>query len=122
MEADIVITIALVSGAVLIINQFVRLIRNASLQRTIRDAIVKDSPAVSELIARMDETGSKSTLGDERAGLVLIALSAALALFGWIAASPDDVPQVVGLALFPGFVGIALFGWALWVRRRGEAR
>ena len=122
MAADIIITIALVAGAVLIINQFVRLVRNASLQRTIRDAIVKDSPALSDLITRMDETGTKGTLADERAGLVLIALAAALAIYGAIAAPADDVTNVVGLAMFPGFVGAALFGWALWVRRRGEAR
>lgn len=122
MEADILITISLVTGAVLIINQIARLIRNFSLQRTVRDAIIKDSPGLSELIERMDEGRGRTTLGDERAGLVLIALAAALAIYGAIAAPADDVTNVVGLAMFPGFVGIALFGWALWVRRRGEPR
>ena len=122
MEADILITISLVTGAVLIINQIARLIRNASLQRTVREAIVRDSSAAADLIARIDEGAPRATLGDERAGLVLIALAAALALYGFIAAPADDLANVVGLAVFPGFVGIALFGWALWVRRRGEAR
>ena len=122
MEADILITIALVTGAVLIFTQTTRLIRNASLQRSIREAINHDSAALPDLIARIDGTTSRGTSNDERAGLVLIALALALALFGIIAAAPDDLRNVIGLSLFPGFVGIALLGRAIWVRKHGEGR
>ena len=122
MEADIIITIAMVTGAVLIVNQIMRLLRNRAMHRTIRDAIGRDSAALPELVARIDESPSSPNGNDERAGLVLIALALALAIYAAIAASPGDVAEMGGLALFPGFVGAALLGRSIWVRRRGEVR
>ena len=123
MAADILIAIALVTGAVLIVNQLARMYRNATLQRSIREAIQRDSAALPDLVARIDESGPTGTAGDERAGLVLIALGAALALFAVIAAPDEEgLRNMAGLALFPTFVGIVLLGRALWVRKHGEGR
>ena len=45
---------------------------------------------------------------DDRMALVLIALALALFLFGALQGDPDDLRNMGGAALFPGFVGIAL--------------
>ena len=120
MAADILITIALVTGAVLIFAHLTRLARNAALQRTIRRAIDRDSPNLPDLVAHIGEE-PKGTEAEEKAGLVLMALAVALALYAFIAApNAEELRNMGGLAVFPGLVGAVLFGRALWTRRRGE--
>ena len=122
MWQDIMIFAVLTTGAVLIMNQIGRLVRNRSIQRTIREAISRDSNALPELIARIDDAAPAGDAGgDDRIGLILIALAIALALYAVIAADPKDVRQMAGMALFPGLVGAVLFGRSVWIRRRGEA-
>lgn len=121
MEADIAISIALVTGAVLIVNQLARLIRGRQMHKTVREALARDSGAVPALIAKIDEAApSASGSADERAGLVLLALAVALALYAVIAMPADDIRQLAGLALFPGLVGAVLLGRSIVARRRGE--
>ena len=123
MWQDIMIFTVLTTGAVLIMNQIGRLVCNRSIQKTIREAISRDSNALPELFARIDDAApAGDTGGDERIGLILIALAAALALYAVIAGDPKDVRQMAGMALFPGLVGAVLFGRKIWIRRRGEAR
>ena len=47
---------------------------------------------------------------DDRSGLVLLALAAAIVGFGAIQGDADDLRNMAGVALFPGFVGTALLG------------
>jgi hypothetical protein len=120
---DTLIFAVLTTGAVLIINQVSRLVRNRSMHKTIREAISRDSAAVPDLVTKIDE-GSPAAAGrgDDRIGLILIALAAALALYSVIVGDAEDIRQMSGLALFPGLVGAVLLGRAVWLKRRGEAR
>lgn len=117
MEADILITVALATGVVLIINQLSRLRRAAILHKTIRDAIHVDSGAVPSLIERIDEKQDGG--GDDRIGLILLALAAALIGFGLIEGDPDDIKRMTSIALFPGFVGAVLLARAWYLKRAG---
>jgi hypothetical protein len=120
---DTLIFAVLTTGAVLIINQVARLVRNQSMQKTIREAISRDSGAVADLIARIDEASPAAKgHGDDRIGLILIALAAALALYSVIVGDPEDIRQMGGMALFPGLVGAVLLGREVWLKRRGAAR
>ncbi len=123
MGEDTLIFAVLTTGAVLIINQVSRLVRNRSMHKTIREAISRDSAAVPDLVTKIDE-GSPAAAGrgDDRIGLILIALAAALALYSLIVGDAEDIRQMSGLALFPGLVGAVLLGRAVWLKRRGEAR
>ncbi len=123
MGEDTLIFAVLTTGAVLIINQVSRLVRNRSMHKTIREAISRDSAAVPDLVTKIDE-GSPAAAGrgDDRIGLILIALAAALALYSVIVGDAEDIRQMSGLALFPGLVGAVLLGRAVWLKRRGEAR
>ena len=116
MEADIVITIALVTGTVLIIAHLGRILRTYALQRTIREAIRVDSAATPVLLDRIDDLKGNGP-GDDRIAAVLLALGAAVVAYGLIAAAPDDVAQLTGMGLFPIFVGAALL-LRLWIVRR----
>jgi uncharacterized integral membrane protein len=116
MQADIVISIALVAGAVLIIAQLTRVLRTHAMHKTIREAISRDSELTPELIARIgDEKQPGST--DDRTGLVLIALAVAILVFGMITGDSDDFRNLAGVSVFPLFVGAALLGRHIYNRR-----
>jgi hypothetical protein len=115
MTFDVLIFAILTTGAVLIVGQVARLLRMAMLHRTIRKAIDRDSAAVPDLLAGIEEKPAPNT--DDRTGLVLIALAAAVFLFGVIQGDAEDIRNMGGIALFPAFVGAALLGRFLYIRR-----
>ncbi len=120
MEADIIIGIAIATAIVLIVNQFGRIIRSFSLHRTVREALSRDSNLTPELLAKIEEQQQPAGGGDDRTGLVLLALGLAVLSFGLIEGDPDDIRRMAGIAMFPIFVGAALFG-RHWYRRRSGA-
>ena len=117
MGEDVLVFAVLTTGAVLIISHAGRLLRGMIMHRTIREAISRDSAAVPDLLKGIEEAPS-ATSNDDRSGLVLIALAAALFLFAVIQGDPDDLRNIGGAALFPLFVGMALLARFHWARRR----
>ena len=91
---------------------FLRLIDAWLLHRTLRDAIKADSAHAGTLVDRV----GRSDLGlpragagsDDRTGLVLLALGAALAGFSLIVNDVQWLRYGLGAALFPALVGAAL--------------
>lgn len=120
MEADIIITITIAAGIVLVIGHFARILQSYALQRTIREAIKIDSAATPVLLERIGDFRNKGP-GDDRIAVVLLALGAALAGFGILAADADKAMKMAGVALFPTFLGLALL-LRLWVIRRQGRR
>lgn len=118
MEADIIIGIAIATAAVLIVNQLGRVLRALMLHRTIRKGMIHGSAITPELLEKIEEQKPASG-GDDRTGLVLMALAAAIIGFGALAAATDDLRDVIGISLFPMFVGAVLFGRHWYNRRRG---
>lgn len=118
MEADIAITIALVTGVVLIINQLSAIFRAVMIQRTVREALKKDSPLATQLLDKISEERPASG-GDDRTGLVLIALALAVVGFGALNGDAAEMRRLAGIALFPLFVGVALVS-RHFLRRSGE--
>jgi len=118
MNEDILIFAVLTIGAVLIINQLTRIVRASMQHRTIREAISRDSPAVPALLGGIEEKPSPNS--DDRTGLVLLALAAAIFLFGLIQGDPDDLRNMGGIALFPALVGAALLGRFYYAKRQGN--
>ena len=119
MEADIVISIAVVTGVVLIINQLGRIARSRMLHKTVREALSRDSNLTPELLASIEEQQPARGGGDGRTGLVLLALGWAVLGFGALTGDVEDFRNVAGIALFPLFVGTALLGRAWYLRRYG---
>ena len=89
--------------------QLLRLLHAWMLHQTLRRAVASDAPVAGALVdkidKRMDRQGELP--GDDRNGLVLVALGLAIAGFGLI--QQDDSTRVaLGAALFPLLVGLAL--------------
>ena len=115
---DAVIFAVLTTGAVLIAIQLARIVRTAMAHRTIRKAIDRDSPTVPALLEGVQEKPVPTS--DDRTGLILIALAAAIFLFG-VTQGGEHVRDMAGIALFPFFVGAALLGRFIYMKRSGGA-
>ena len=88
------------------------------LHRSVREAMRSDSGLVPQLLDKLDEPRSTGS-GDDRTGLVLIAIGAAMFGFGLIQGEPEAIRGMSGLSLFPIFVGTVLAGRHWLLRRRG---
>lgn len=120
MEADIIISIAAATALVLIVNQLGRVLRAMMLHRTIRKSMIHGSNLTPELLDKIEEQKPSRIGGDDRTGLVLMAIGLAILGYGGIAGSSGDLLDLVGISLFPLLVGAVLFGRD-WFRRRSAA-
>jgi hypothetical protein len=119
-DLDVVLVIAaLTTGSVLIVIQLGRLWRAGMLHKTIREAISRDSAAVADLLAGVEEQPKPTGANDDRTAFVLIALGLALLLFAAIQNSEDMLRQIGGASVFPIFVGVALLIRHYLARKRG---
>lgn len=104
-----------------------RLLHAWMLHRSIRRAFEAKSEAVGPLIDKLNKPyehmggrpteASGDAPGDDRNGLVLLAIGLAMAGFGFIQGHDQIIRIAAGAALFPAFVGIAL----LYRRRLARA-
>ena len=118
MEADIVITISLVAGFAILVTQIGRIIRTSAMHRTVREALTRDSNLTPDLLEKIEQEKNEG-FGDTRLGLVLVALAAALVVFGLIQGDAEDIRNLASIAVFPLFVGAALLGRIWYLARRG---
>jgi hypothetical protein len=96
---------------------FLRLVQTWLLHRTLRDAIQRDSAVAATLIERIDHSDRGQELGgDDRSGMVLIAIGVALIGCALIVDDPSWERYGIGGALFPILVGLALLVRHLWLR------
>ena len=119
-DLDVVLVVAAVTtGLVLFSIQFFRLWRTAIQQKTIREALSRDSSAVPELLSAIEPAPRSTGTNDDRTAMVLIALGLALIGFALIQGDADDTKNMVGASLFPIFVGIALLIRQYLAAKRG---
>ena len=81
----------------------------------------RDSNLTPELLDRIDEEKPASGNGDDRIGVVLVAIGLAVLGYGLITGDPDDIRNMAGIALFPLLVGGALLGRHIVLRRSRDA-
>jgi hypothetical protein len=97
---------------------FLKLIQAWMLHRTLRDAIQRDSPLASGLVDKIDSKEEGQRLGgDDRNGLVLIAIGLALMGFSLVVNEVEWLRYGIGASLFPLLVGFALLGRHFWLRK-----
>ena len=118
MEVDIIVTIALATAFIVFVNQIGRIIRSNLMHRTVREALIRDSDLTPDLLEKIEQDKSGG-FGDTRMGLVLVALAAALFVYGLIQGDADDIRNLASIAVFPLFVGAALLGRVWYLARRG---
>jgi hypothetical protein len=102
---------------VAITGHLVRLWRTAIFHKTLRDAISRNHEALPGLLSEGLEPAPPRP-DDARNALLLIALALAMVAFGLIQGDPDDIRNLAGGAVFPGFVGIALLVRERWFKPR----
>lgn len=97
-----------------------RLLHAWMLHRSIRRALDAKSEHLGAMIDKLNKPyeplagpGGGDAPGDDRNGLVLLAIGLAMAGFGLLQGQEQVVRIAAGAALFPAFVGIALL-----IRRR----
>jgi hypothetical protein len=98
---------------------FLKLIQAWMLHRTLRDAIKRDSPLAVGLVDKIDSSSDEGQRlgGDDRNGLVLIAIGLALLGFSLVVNEVEWLRYGIGASLFPLLVGFALLGRHFWLRK-----
>jgi hypothetical protein len=119
MGPDVIIMIAFAVAAVLIVNQLGRVLRAMMLHRTVREALTRESNLTPELLDKIEEQRPSTGFGDDRIGLVLMALGAAMIGFALLQGSPDTIHNLLPASVFPLFVGAVLFGRHWYLARHG---
>jgi hypothetical protein len=97
---------------------FLKLVEAWLLHRSFREAIQRDTGVAGTLLDRL-EAGSSSNRqrGDDRTGLLLIAVGVALIGFTLVVNDPRWIRYGLGSAFFPTFAGIVLLVRHVWLRR-----
>ncbi len=116
--ANIVTVIALLIAFV----YFLKLLEAWLLHLTLRQAIRSDSAVAGGLIDRLEasDSGNRGQRGDDRTGLLLIALGIALIGFTLVVNDARWEPYGIGAALFPILAGLVLLGRHIFLRRVAE--
>lgn len=102
-----IVTLFILGVAVTAMN-LGRIIQAWMIHRSLRAAMATDRKLAEDLAAKLDIVGQRAEpRGDDRAGLVLLAIGLATAGYGLVL---DDASTrtMLGAALFPSFVGAAL--------------
>lgn len=127
---DVLIPLApfiMVIAIVLTVSYFNSKNRRAILD-VVREASRSGQTLDAETIKALGMPQKKSEGGDLKAGLILVAIAAALIVLGYAIgrAEPADADQIVpvmtAVAAFPGFIGavLVLFGLAGAARRKKD--
>ncbi|MET0337393.1 MAG: DUF6249 domain-containing protein [Caulobacter sp.] len=99
--------------AIVVIPQWLKSRERREMQATVRAAIEKGQPLPPELIEAMSKevkpTKTSSAARDVRIGVILIAVGAGIAAFGWMVGyqESDAFYPLLGIGLIPGLIGVA---------------
>jgi hypothetical protein len=104
--------------AIIIAGRYFKSRERLKMQEIIRLAIERGQPLPPEVIDAIsrDATPRPSPRRDLRVGIVWIAVAAGMIVFAYALGygpAPDAFWPLVGLAAFPGFIGVALVIMAL---------
>ena len=96
----------------LVVVMLARLIQSLLIHLALRKAITANHGVAAELADKLNRpfepAGPPELPGDDRNGLVLVAIGLAMGCAGWVAGEMEVLRIAVGAAFFPLFVGIAL--------------
>lgn len=113
---DIVLPVAVLWMLLLFVAQLRRLITDALLFRTIRNAITVDPESARLLIGKVE---ARPRYPDALGGWTLVVAAVAFGV-GSLFAQPDDRSQMVQIAIMSGIIGCGVLAYAWWVERSGR--
>ena len=113
-------------AAIVIVPRYFRSMERQKMAETLRAAIEKGQPMPTEVIDAMSSNvrtpaAAPSPSRDLRTGLVWMGVAVGLAAMGLSLSfeEPDALYPMIGIAAFPGFIGVAfIIMWAIARERR----
>jgi hypothetical protein len=122
MEILIPLAFFAMIAAIVIVPRYLKSQERQKLQETLRASIEKGAQLPPEVIEALtsDVKAPPSPQRDLRGGIVWLSVAAAFAALGVIVSfeEPDALYALLGVATFPGFIGLALI--ALYVVGRSK--
>jgi hypothetical protein len=127
-EVFIPIIMFLVIGAIVIAPRYFKSREREALQATLRTAIEKGQPLPPEVIDAIstDARPAPSAARDLRTGIIWIGVAVGLACFAYAIGYMDEEGAahafypLIGMAAFPGFIGLAFLIMAAINRGKGK--
>lgn len=126
MDADIFIPISffLFLAAVILVPGYLRSKEKERLHETLRVAYEKGQPVPPEMIEALQSNRLRPQPDrDLRRGIVLLCVAAAIVVFGLMVGQIPETEghatwPMIGIAAFPGFIGIGYIAFWLASRRK----
>lgn len=112
MEILIPISLFAMIAAIVIVPRYLKSLERQKLQDTLRASIEKGAALPPEVIEALtsDVKPPPSPYRDLRAGIVWLGIAVGFAAMGFAVSfeEPDALYPMLGVAAFPGFIGLAL--------------
>ena len=117
MEILVPITFFAMIAAIVLVPRYLKSRERQSLQETLKLAIEKGQPLPTEVVASIshDKKPPPSPQRDLRIGIVWLGVAVGIAVFGLAVGyeEPDATYPLLGIAAFPGFIGLAFIAISL---------
>ena len=109
-------------AAIVIVPRYLKSQERQRLQETLRASIEKGAELPPEVVQALtsDVKPAPSPYRDLRAGVIWLGLAIGFAALGFAVSfeEPDALYPMLGVAAFPGFIGLALITLAVVARRK----
>lgn len=112
MEILIPLTFFAMIAAIVLVPRYLKSIERQKLQDTLRASIEKGAELPAEVLEALtsDVKAPPSPYRDMRAGIIWMGVAVGFAALGFAVSfeEPDALYPMLGVAAFPGFIGLAL--------------
>jgi hypothetical protein len=109
-------------AAIVIVPRYLKSLERQKLQETLRASIEKGADLPPEVIQALtsDVKAAPSPYRDLRAGVIWLGIAVGFAALGFAVSfeEPDALYPMLGVAAFPGFIGLALIVLSVVGRRK----
>ena len=109
-------------AAIVIVPRYLKSLERQKLQETLRASIEKGAELPPEVVQALtsDAKPAPSPYRDLRAGIIWLGVAVGFAALGAAVSfeEPDALYPLLGVAAFPGFIGLALIGLSFVQRGR----
>jgi len=109
-------------AAIVIVPRYLKSLERQKLQETLRASIEKGADLPPEVIQALtsDVKTAPSPYRDLRAGVIWLEIAVGFAALGFAVSfeEPDALYPMLGVAAFPGFIGLALIVLSVVGRRK----
>ena len=106
--SEMIVMVAVVAALALAAIHLLRLLGIAIMHRTIRKTIDRDPAAAEPLLTRLTAP-VEAKGGDDRTAILLIATGVAMVVASLVIGDPNWMRYPIAAAIFPLFIGIALW-------------